>query len=405
MIVKNESRIITRCLDSLRGIISCLSIVDTGSNDNTKELIEQWYTEQALPGKVHSEPFQNFAYNRTHAYQMGKVSFPMSDYFLLSDADMLWENQGFDSRLLFEPSYLVRQYDSHISYWNIRLLSAKEEWQCMGVTHEYWAPIPEERPLTHTRITSLTIDDRGDGGCKADKFTRDERLLRAGLADPAISPGLLRRYSFYLAQTLRDMGKYVDSNHWYEKRVAAGGWAEEVYHSLYQIGCNHENIARRAQRLFPWLSKLAQGESTEESEEAVAIQAELNLAGKSPQQVAELIAESWTQAMAAYRRAWQYRPTRAEALYSLVNLYRRQGQHQLAYDLAVQGMGIKPPTDTLFVEYATYDYRFSYEITIVAYYLPNHRQHGKELLLQLLTRTDLPADIAESCRHNAKFYL
>ena len=41
MIVKNESKIIERCLNSVKNIIDCYSIVDTGSTDNTKELIQK----------------------------------------------------------------------------------------------------------------------------------------------------------------------------------------------------------------------------------------------------------------------------------------------------------------------------------------------------------------------------
>ena len=38
MIVKNESKIITRLFDSVIKIIDCYCICDTGSTDNTKEI-------------------------------------------------------------------------------------------------------------------------------------------------------------------------------------------------------------------------------------------------------------------------------------------------------------------------------------------------------------------------------
>ena len=38
MIVKNEERILARCLDSLKGIAEEIIIVDTGSTDRTKEI-------------------------------------------------------------------------------------------------------------------------------------------------------------------------------------------------------------------------------------------------------------------------------------------------------------------------------------------------------------------------------
>lgn len=44
MIVKNEEKVLARCLDSLRGLMDEIIIVDTGSTDNTKEIARQ-YTE------------------------------------------------------------------------------------------------------------------------------------------------------------------------------------------------------------------------------------------------------------------------------------------------------------------------------------------------------------------------
>ena len=43
MIVKNESKIITRLFDSVLSIIDCYCICDTGSTDNTVELITDYF--------------------------------------------------------------------------------------------------------------------------------------------------------------------------------------------------------------------------------------------------------------------------------------------------------------------------------------------------------------------------
>ena len=45
MIVKNESKIITRLLDSLLKIIDHYVIVDTGSTDNTIEVISNYFKD------------------------------------------------------------------------------------------------------------------------------------------------------------------------------------------------------------------------------------------------------------------------------------------------------------------------------------------------------------------------
>ena len=45
MIVKNEEKVLSRCLDSLKGLMDEIIIVDTGSTDRTKEIARQ-YTDK-----------------------------------------------------------------------------------------------------------------------------------------------------------------------------------------------------------------------------------------------------------------------------------------------------------------------------------------------------------------------
>ena len=40
MIVKNEEKILRRCLDSIKGLMDEIIIVDTGSTDNTRKIAE-----------------------------------------------------------------------------------------------------------------------------------------------------------------------------------------------------------------------------------------------------------------------------------------------------------------------------------------------------------------------------
>jgi glycosyltransferase involved in cell wall biosynthesis len=86
MIVKNESKIITRLFDSVINIIDCYCICDTGSTDNTCDLIKTYFESKNIPGTIVNEPFKNFAHNRNFAL---KSCVGMSDYVLLMDADMI----------------------------------------------------------------------------------------------------------------------------------------------------------------------------------------------------------------------------------------------------------------------------------------------------------------------------
>ena len=100
MIVKNESKIITRLFDSVLPIIDTYCICDTGSTDNTVELIKQYFDNKNIKGVVVTEPFKDFAYNRNFALQS---CLGLSDYVLLLDADMVLRVRNFKKELL--PKY------------------------------------------------------------------------------------------------------------------------------------------------------------------------------------------------------------------------------------------------------------------------------------------------------------
>ena len=135
MIVKNESRIITRMLDSVVPIIDAYCICDTGSTDNTVELIQSYFKDKGIPGKVVVEPFTDFAHNRNFALQSCAG---LSDFVLLMDADMTLSIRNFDKMKLkdYDSCYILQGSDSFF-YQNTRILRNNGKYKYVGVTHEY----------------------------------------------------------------------------------------------------------------------------------------------------------------------------------------------------------------------------------------------------------------------------
>jgi glycosyltransferase involved in cell wall biosynthesis len=97
MIVKNESKIILRLLESVLPIIDCYCICDTGSSDDTIEKVEYYFKSKNIPGKIISESFKDFAYNRNFALHACQG---MSDYVILLDADMVLKINNFNKEEL-----------------------------------------------------------------------------------------------------------------------------------------------------------------------------------------------------------------------------------------------------------------------------------------------------------------
>lgn len=104
--------------------------------------------------------------------------------------------------------------------------------------------------------------------------------------------------------------------------------------------------------------------------------------------------------------AYNFRKTRAESLYYLTRMYRMLGMNDLAFNLAVMGRKIKyPDQDTLFIERGCYTYLFDYEISIVAFYLKDKKEMGREAVSNLLQRNDLPDWMVSSVENNSRHYI
>lgn len=407
MIVKNEEANMKRLLDSLTGLVDMVSIVDTGSTDNTEKVILKWGKENKVPTTVHHEIFRNFAYNRTHSVKAAKSAYPNADYFLLSDADFVWNidvGGKFDKSLLIDHKYLIKQYNTSLGYWNIRMLSAQVDWECVCLTHEYWTECEKQSvysgEIRQAKITTLTIDDREDGGCKTDKFERDERLLREGLADPETIPGHRTRYKFYLAQTLKDVGRYAESIEWYKERIKDGGWYEEVFYAKYQIGFNYEQLGWKSRHIVYLMSL------DELNDEDVEFMMKWNPEMLDEKALTEKYQTSFENAAKWYWKAYESCKTRAESVYSLARMYRQLENHEESLKYALIGQKIKyPVNDTLFIESACYTYLFDYEISIVAYYIPEKKDLGRIAVSKLIDREDMPEDMINLVRNNSKHYL
>lgn len=253
MIVKNEEKIIERCLNSAKEIIDCISICDTGSTDNTAQIIEQFMQKTGIPGKVHHHAWKNFGENRTLSAQaaqetLKELGFPLKNSFLLLlDADMLLEvDPAFSKEALNDDSYSLAQKHPLLIYYNTRLIRASLPWKCVGVTHEYWRC---QLPCRESTLNTLSTEDRYDGGCKSDKFERDVKLLTQGLLDEPEN----ERYMFYLAESYKNLKNYDTAIKWYETRIRKGGWEEEVWYSKYMIGQCYEAMEKWDQALLAYL--------------------------------------------------------------------------------------------------------------------------------------------------------
>jgi len=363
MIVKNESKIIGRLLETVFPLIDSCCICDTGSTDNTIELIDAFFKEREKSKpvlvKFVTEPFRDFGYNRTFALRACD-SMPDADYLLLLDADMILKINpeldiaAFKSSLVDADAFLLAQGSPRFYYNNVRILKNSPNNSYWGVTHEYvkTAPGSKMKPIDKDQ---LFINDIGDGGAKTDKTTRDIRLLKKGLEECPDND----RYTFYLANSYRDIKDYTSAIEFYKKRIAIGGWQEEVWFSYYNMGKCYLAMQDIGNAIFTWLE------------------------------------------------AYSFYPERLENLYEIIHYYRIKGQNRLAYHfwaIADEANKTKTLFDHLFLEKAVYDFKLDYEFSIIGYYHNPHKRDIMRTCLRVLSHPHADEHLQRNVLQNCKFY-
>jgi glycosyltransferase involved in cell wall biosynthesis len=355
MIVKNEAHIVHQALDSVAPYISSWVIVDTGSDDGTQDLIRNHMARLGIPGELHERPWRNFSHNRTEALTLAQGH---ADYIWMMDADDTVAGT-LDFTKLSADVYSLRYNLDSLLFWRPQIYRDGVRAHWVGVTHEYvaldddtavWAQLEGEYHIKDRHLSS-----RNQSG---QKFTQDRELL---LAEVERNPEDSRSV-FYLAQSCFDLGRtrgklsdFVDARKWYLRRIEMGGWAEEVYYAML-----------RATESLVYLSA------------------------------------SWPEVQDAYLRAWEFRPTRAEALYAIASRYRSEQRYQLGYLFAKRGAEIPFPDDHLFVRADIHGWRVTDEQAICAGWIDKHTE-AFTLNRRLVARPDIPDHDRQRIASNRDF--
>ena len=349
LMVKNEEKIIKRCMEAVEEIVDAYVITDTGSTDDTTDIALNFLMTHE--GCLDVDTWKNFGHNRTLSFKNAQdyckaKKWDLKDsYGLLLDGDMIFVPGKLKEQALGELGYTMIQSAGNLDYPNTRLVRMDYDWICRGVTHEYWDG--ECKPLSKD---ICYIDDRNDGGCKENKFPRDLSLLLQGVQDEPTNV----RYMFYLAQTYHSMGMWEKAIEAYKKRIEAGGWFEEVWYSHYMIAKTYE-ILQDAYQFEEWV-----------------------------------------------QRAYAFYPGRAEALYHLSKYFRVKGDHFKAMHYIRIGKQIPLSKDSLFIERDIYLGLFDYEESVCRYYtMGTKREALRDSMKYLMTDKPFP----DSVYANMKFYI
>ncbi len=232
---KNGIKKLPRLFESVLGFVDCAVVLDTGSSDGTQDWL---WNQSFLPCTVYNSPFVNFEVSRN---QLMEVAQGAADWLLLLDDDMtlkFLKSQAEVREQLsnLEEAYLLK-HSGNMSHWVTRLVRGNRLWKFEGVTHEFIVGADAENG---PRFDGVEVEHYHAYG--PEKFNRDLSMLATDIARDPSNP----RTIYYLAATLRDMGKIGSAIRFFCMRANMGGWEQERWHASYEAARLAEDASAMA---------------------------------------------------------------------------------------------------------------------------------------------------------------
>ncbi|MFC5531837.1 glycosyltransferase [Cohnella yongneupensis] len=241
MIVRNEEESLGRCLESVKGIADEIIIVDTGSNDRTKEIALQY------GAKVYDFVWiDHFAAARNYAFSLAT-----QQYQLWLDADDVFESAD-RAKLLELKKRLDPSVDSVTMLYHLafdasgnpssslrrnRLVRRERQFQWIGPVHEYLAVSGN---FMHSDIAVTHRKERA--------FT--DRNLRIYRKRQAEDESFSQRDLYYFANELKDHKHYEEAIQYYEKFLDSEGiWVEDAVSACVKLADCFGSLGRKDDRL------------------------------------------------------------------------------------------------------------------------------------------------------------
>jgi glycosyltransferase involved in cell wall biosynthesis len=350
LIVKNEGEVIARCLGSLRGLVQAVVIVDTGSTDDTLDVIRGM--DYPVPIHLHQRAWKNFAHNRTESIRLAS---PLADYLLLLDADATAEGHLPE---LTGDAYSVMVHTPALAFAKPLLIRSALPWRFEGVVHEY---LVCEQAAPTIFLDTLIVRDYGDGGRRPPgwqpRWEWDAAILEEELArDPDDT-----RSVFYLARSYDDLAatrpEDPRAGQWrhkamerYRQRARMGGYADEAFYSLFRLG----------------VLRLDEGDG-----------------------------------LTILLEAWQRCPHRWEPVHAAARWLNEHRLFEASYALSRRALSGPPNPTGLFVHRDVFDHLLLFEHSISSYWVGYYQESWDAC--QALLGKQLPRYLEDAVRRNMAF--
>lgn len=342
-ICKDESPVIEKMLESAKGIVDLIVVNDTGSTDGTQQIIKNFGEKYGIPTYVFERPFDDFEKSRNHAMQMLRETVkglgwnPEQVHGFWFDCDeTLVIDPKFTKSQFTKDLYMINTYIGQMKYTRNTFFKVSKPFRWYGPVHEFI--VCDEQNITSGLAENIHVDVKMTGnswmGDIAEKYASHSYKLEAYINKNRQDP----RWIFYTAQSWHDAASIKDNKEenderlrrslkYYRERVSrTDGYAEEIYYAQYRIGT-----------------------------------------------IMRILEDPWHLTMMELLKAYQIDPLRGESIKVIIDHYLQMGEWHMAYLYSKFAKttfhGKNPyPTRLLFVDEATYVWKFAEAHAAAAFY-------------------------------------
>lgn len=249
-IMKNEAHVITRMLNSIRPIVDIICLVDTGSTDNTIEVVKNWGEQNKIETHVFERPFDNFENSRNYSIQVARevTAGRGNDFwgFWLDADEMIEILPNFNKNNINKDLYMFNTYINVMKYTRNECYKLDKPFRFYGPVHEFI--VCDDKNITSGLMDGLNVRVQMDGGSwkgnipekyKSHAFVL-EKYIDTNRQDP--------RWIFYTAQSYHDSACVPDNRQeneerlrrslkYYRERITrTDGYPEEIFYSQFRVG-------------------------------------------------------------------------------------------------------------------------------------------------------------------------
>ena len=268
MIVKDAGPEITDILEANLHWIDRWTVLDTGSTDGTPDRIRTFMHQKGLApwGSLHFRTFDDFANSRNACLDIASATFPCTTYLMLDDSHVLKSTEQDPSS--FRRLIISTLQDHSPTSINLVVRTGIETERAVGCitlqqhhqniryvypVHECLDPRLNTKPVTVS--CAVAYIDKVDTSSRNRRVRRQDWDLQMLMNMKEREPDE-PRHVFYLAQTLRGMGRYDDAFiHYVSRAQNPTGDVQERVVSYLQLALLKERTASREEwkeRVMPY---------------------------------------------------------------------------------------------------------------------------------------------------------